>query len=215
VENDRFRAPLPEKKIAELRTAQGLDDRPTLTFVGRITEEKGLDVLLRASARVEAAHQIVVAGTGPLLHATRDLASSLGISERLRFVGHVDQLALPVLLRASDVLVLPSISTKRSKEPWGLVVNEAMNCGLPVIASDAVGAAAGGLLVDHETGLVTPERDVAALAFAIHELAVDEAKRRELGEHASARVLAWNYATAADGFDAALAAAEAENARRA
>ncbi len=74
----------------------------------------------------------------------------------------------PVELRnlyaACDVLVLPSIPTRTFREPWGLVVNEAMNRGLAVIASDAVGAAAGGLVRDGRNGLVVPAGDPAALA---------------------------------------------------
>ena len=83
----------------------------------------------------------------------------------------------PVELRnlyaAADVLVLPSIPTRTFREPWGLVVNEAMNQGLPVIASDAVGAAAGGLVRDGRNGLVVPAGDSAALAGALRRLADD------------------------------------------
>ncbi len=207
VENERFRAPVALGEIRALRNRFSLKDRPTFTFVGRITEEKGLRVLMAASAQVQAPHQVVVAGTGPLLDSIRATASSLGINERVRFIGHIDQGNLPALLHASDVLVVPSVSTRTFREPWGLVVNEAMNCSLPVIATDAVGAAAGGLVIHQETGLVVPERDVSALASALEELAWDEPGRRRLGEHARSRVLAWNYMAAADAFDAALAAA--------
>ncbi len=82
-----------------------------------------------------------------------------------------------------------------------------MNAGLPVIATDAVGAAAGGLVVDGETGLVVPAGDAGALAVAFEKLAADTSTRRRLGEAASSRVLEWNYVAAADGFSAALAAA--------
>ena len=63
--------------------------------------------------------------------------------------------------------MLPSITTALDKEPWGLVVNEAMHAGLPVVATDAVGAAAGGLVRDGENGFVVPERDADALAAAV------------------------------------------------
>ena len=207
VENERFRTSVPQEEVGALRSRLELLDRPTFTFVGRVTEEKGLDVLMEASARVEAAHQVVVAGTGELLEATKSLARSLGISERVRFIGHIDQADLPVLLRASDVLVLPSVSTRRVRETWGLVVNEAMNCALPVIATDAVGAAAGGLIVHNETGIVVPQRNATALAAALEDLLADDDRSRRMGELASERVLAWNYVAAADAFDQALAAA--------
>ena len=209
VENELFRRPVPPAAIRAQRDLMRLGETPTFTFVGRITEEKGLDVLLEASARIGASHQIVIAGTGPLLKSTKSLAQSLGISERVRFVGHIDQTDLPKLLYSSDVLVLPSVSNRRVRETWGLVVNEAMNCGLPVIATDAVGAAAGGLVVHEETGLVVPERDASALAQACDELIADSSERRRLGLSARSRVVNWNYSAAADGFGEALAAAGA------
>ena len=61
---------------------------------------------------------------------------------------------LPALYAAADVLVLPSIRTRTFTEPWGLVTNEAMHQGTPVIATDAVGAVAGGLVRDGRNGLV-------------------------------------------------------------
>jgi glycosyltransferase involved in cell wall biosynthesis len=207
VDNERFRITAPQEEIRAFRNRFRLGDGPTFTFVGRLTEEKGLDILMAASAQVKAPHELVIAGTGPLLESTKARACSLGLKERVRFIGHIDQTDLPVLLQASDALVLPSVSTRSFKEPWGLVVNEAMNCRLPVIATDSVGAAAGGLVIHRETGLVVPQRDASALASAIEELACDKMKRRSLGEAASARVLAWNYTAAADAFDAALAAA--------
>ncbi len=68
------------------------------------------------------------------------------------------------------MLVLPSVTTPRFREPWGLVLNEAMAAGTAVVATTAVGAAAGGLVLDGETGLVVPERDHAALAAALDRL---------------------------------------------
>ena len=84
---------------------------------------------------------------------------------------------------------------------------------LPVVATDAVGAAAGGLVVNRETGLVVREGDAGGLAQALAELAVNEAMRHRLGEQAGARVLAWNYQAAADAFVAALGAAVEERGR--
>jgi glycosyltransferase involved in cell wall biosynthesis len=207
VDNERFRTPVAQEEIRAFRNRFRLADAPTFTFVGRITKEKGLDVLMAASAQTQAPHELIVAGTGPLLESMKARAHSLGINERVRFIGQIDQTHLPVLLHASDALVLPSVSTRSFKEPWGLVVNEAMNCRLPVIATDSVGAAAGGLVIHQETGLIVPERDASALASALEDLASDNVKRCSLGQAASSRVLNWNYTAAADAFDAALAAA--------
>lgn len=115
----------------------------------------------------------------------------------------------PVELRnlyaACDVLVVPSIATRTFREPWGLVVNEAMNRGLPVIASDAVGAAAGGLVRDGRNGLVVPAGDRNALAGAMRRLAAEPAMRARLGEAGAQDVRAFTYEAWAAGFSQALA----------
>jgi glycosyltransferase involved in cell wall biosynthesis len=104
-----------------------------------------------------------------------------------------------------DVLVVPSIPTRTFREPWGLVVNEAMNRGMPVIASDAVGAAAGGLVRDGETGLVVPAGDSAALADALCRLDSDPPLRLRLGKAGAENVRAFTYDAWAKGFSRALA----------
>jgi len=115
----------------------------------------------------------------------------------------------PVELRSlyaeSDVLVVPSIPTSTFREPWGLVVNEAMNRELPVIASDAVGAVAGGLVRDGLNGLVVPAGDSVALAAAINRLAGQPELRAQFGEAGAQDVSAFTYDAWAAGFTAALA----------
>jgi glycosyltransferase involved in cell wall biosynthesis len=152
-------------------------------------------------------HRLVIAGRGPMLDTVRGWVADRGIEDRVCFLGYVGQGDLPALLQASDALVLPSVATVRWREPWGLVVNEAMNAGLAVIATDSVGATAGGLLVHDETGLVVRQRDARALAGAIDVLAGDSETRRRLATAANAHVLDWNYEVQADGFERALNAA--------
>ena len=110
----------------------------------------------------------------------------------------------PVQLRslyaAADVLVVPSIPTRTFREPWGLVVNEAMNRNLPVIASDAVGAVAGGLVRDGRNGLVVPAGDSRALADALRRLAVDAPLRARLGAAGHSDVQAYTHGAWAQGF---------------
>ena len=84
--------------------------------------------------------------------------------------------------------MLPSIPTRDFREPWGLVTNEAFNQGVPVIATDAVGAAAGGLIEHERTGLVVPAGDAEALAGALRRLHDDPALRARLGAAARAAV---------------------------
>jgi len=83
-----------------------------------------------------------------------------------------------------DLSVLASTIIPTGKEPWGLVVNEAMNQGVPVIATDAVGAAAGGLLQSGVNGFVVPERDSSALAQALERILTDEDPRKRMSENA-------------------------------
>ncbi len=117
----------------------------------------------------------------------------------------VDARRLRALYDAADVLVVPSIPTRTFREPWGLVINEAMNRELPVIASDAVGAAAGGLVRDGHNGLVVPAGDVDALANAMRRLAGDAALRVRLGAAGGRDVLAYSHDAWAAGFSGALA----------
>ncbi len=105
----------------------------------------------------------------------------------------------------ADVLVVPSIWTRTFREPWGLVVNEAMNRGLATIASDAVGAVAGGLVRDGHNGLVVPAGDSDALARAMVRLASDPELRARLGTAGATDVRAYTHEAWAEGFCAALA----------
>jgi glycosyltransferase involved in cell wall biosynthesis len=153
---------------------------PTAMFVGRLSNEKGVDVLLRAWSKIEhgepLAHLVVV-GSGPEEAALKTLADSLGLT-RTEWVPFVQQQYLPRLYARASVLVLPSRS-----EPWGFVVNEAMACGVPVIASDAVGAAAD-LIDDGVTGFRFPSDDHDALQARLIQLLRDPDLCRQMGAEA-------------------------------
>jgi glycosyltransferase involved in cell wall biosynthesis len=181
--------------------------RTKFLFAGRPVREKGLEVLMeawRASGLKAPTAALVLVGVG----SGSAWIPGGGAAEQ----GHDGVVCLdpvpPVELRnlyaASEVLVLPSIPTRTFREPWGLVVNEAMNRGLPVIASDAVGAAAGGLVRDGDNGLVVPAGDSAALAHAIGRLAADAPLRARLGETGANDVRSYSHDAWADGFSRAL-----------
>ena len=125
-------------------------------------------------------------------------------SPSVRSVPAVGPRQLRNFYRAADVLVMPSIRTATFREPWGLVANEAMNQHVPVIASDAVGAAAGGLVQSERNGLVVPADESTALAAALRRLAGDRALRERLGDAAAADVGAYTPAAWAGGMSAAL-----------
>jgi glycosyltransferase involved in cell wall biosynthesis len=170
-------------------------------FIGRLEREKGLHVLLDAWRRADlgAAARLALAGEGPL----RSRIESAGRGVRL--LGRVDRSELPPLYAAADVLVLPSISTATFKEPWGLVCNEAMHQATPIIATDCVGAVAGGLVRDGRNGLVAPAGDAVALADRLRTLASNPELRARLGQAAHEDIAPYTAAAWAEGMSRALA----------
>lgn len=173
-------------------------------FVGRDAPEKGLTVLLDAWRETglrppEAA--LVLAGVASHSGA---LAADLHTTDGVVALGALTASQLRGLYGACDVLVVPSVATRTFREPWGLVVNEAMNRGLAVIASNAVGAAAGGLLRDGTNGLIVAAGNPRALAGAINRLDADAALRRAMGAAGAQDVLAFSQEAWAEGFSRAL-----------
>jgi glycosyltransferase involved in cell wall biosynthesis len=170
-------------------------------FAGRPAREKGLGVLVEAwsTAGLQApTAALVLVGAG----STPPWVPAGGA---VVYLPSVSQVELRNFYSRADVLVVPSIPTPTFREPWGLVVNEAMNRGLPVIASDAVGAAAGGLVRDGRNGVIVPSSDPIALAAALRRLAGDPVLRERLGSAGREDVRAYTYEAWADGFSQALA----------
>ena len=207
VDNDFWRAPEIEAPSAPDWPAEA---ETKFLFVGRPVREKGLEVLMQAwratALGLPTAALVLVGGraASPFPDAGGAAGSALDGADVLR-LGAVGAAELRNFYAACDVLVLPSIATATFREPWGLVVNEAMNRGLAVIASDQVGAAAGGLVRDGENGLVVRAGDSASLAGALQRLAGDPPLRGRLGRTAAADVLAFNHDAWAQGFSEALA----------
>jgi glycosyltransferase involved in cell wall biosynthesis len=177
------------------------DAEVTFLFAGRPTREKGLGVLVEAWS-VSGLHTptaaLVLVGAG----STPPWVPAGGA---VRSLDAVPSTQLRNFYAAADVLVVPSIPTPTFREPWGLVVNEAMNRGLPVIASDAVGAAAGGLVRDGQNGIMVPAGDPIALAAALRALAGDPSLRARMGAAGRADVSAYTYDAWARGFSSGLA----------
>jgi glycosyltransferase involved in cell wall biosynthesis len=177
-------------------------------FVGRPQQEKGLAVLDEAWRGAELKPEqaaLVLAGVDRSLTAIAPAGPRREGDAGMLGLGRLEPLELRDIYAACDVLVLPSIATRTFQEPWGLVINEAMNRGLPVIASDAVGAVAGGLVRDGVNGLVVASGDSAALAHAIVRLAEDRQLLARLGAQGARDVRAYSYDAWAEGFSSALA----------
>jgi glycosyltransferase involved in cell wall biosynthesis len=177
-------------------------------FVGRPAREKGLRVLTEAwrttGLRAPPA-ALVLVGVGPNPPWVPTGGAAGDARDGILWMEPVPPAELRNIYAVCDVLVVPSIATPMFREPWGLVVNEAMNQGLAVIASDAVGAVAGGLIRDGHNGLVVPAGDSDALAVAINRLAAEPALRARLGEAGAKDVHAFTYDAWARGFASALA----------
>jgi glycosyltransferase involved in cell wall biosynthesis len=144
----------------------------TFLYVGRLDPEKGLDVLLRAFEEVPG--RLVLAGSG-----TEEERLRAAAGERIEFLGPRDRDELPALYAEADVFVLPSLS-----EPWGMVLLEAAAAGLPLVATDAAGAA-WEVVENDRNGYRVPAGDVGALAEALRLLAVDPARRARLGDRSA------------------------------
>lgn len=213
VEAELFGRAVAADEVAAWRAAHALPDGPLVLYVGRLVPEKGIEELLAAWGQLAESAPLGASGHGapPTLVAIGDgpLAGAVEAAPHARLLGALPRERLPVAYAAAALLVLPSIPTPRFREPWGLVCNEALHQGTPVIATTAVGAAAGGLVRDGETGLVVPPNDPHALAVAIDRLLADPALRARLGEAGRAALAGHTYEAMADAFGVALARAGA------
>jgi glycosyltransferase involved in cell wall biosynthesis len=142
-----------------------------LLYVGRLERWKGVDLLLDALRSVPGNWTLDVVGDGAERSALEEHARPLG--GRVTFVGGVPNDELADRYQRAAAVVIPSRRTAQVSETWSLVVNEAMQAGALVVASDAVGAARDGL-VSPSTGLVVPEGSVTALAAVLTRLVNDD-----------------------------------------
>jgi glycosyltransferase involved in cell wall biosynthesis len=182
---------------AAVRRQMGIDSGATVfAFAGKLIDKKRpadfVDALADVRGRGLDAWALVI-GAGPLQAALEQRAAARNLP--VRFAGFRNQTELPAYFAAADALVLPS----DGGETWGLVVNEAMACGLPAIISDACGCARD--LADTGTaGVVYPCGDVAALADAMAALHSDLAARRpEIGAAVAQTIAKYSLEAAVDG----------------
>jgi glycosyltransferase involved in cell wall biosynthesis len=202
VEPELFGRQVGATEIEDFRARHGLGDSPLALYVGRLVAEKGVDVMLSAWQRRAA--------NGPGRHATLVLIGDGPLSADapgVHFLGPLPRAELPVAYAAAQFALLPSVPTPRFTEPWGLVCNEAMHQGRPVLATTTVGAVAGGLVRDGGNGVVVPPGDPDALAEGMERLLGDPALRSRLGSAAREAVSVYTYDAMVDAFDRALATA--------
>jgi glycosyltransferase involved in cell wall biosynthesis len=165
------------------------EGRRRVLFVGKLIGRKHPADLLHAVAQLrDKSLQIAFAGSGELESELRKIAAASSVDAD--FLGFVNQSELPAVYASADLLVLPS----DSQETWGLVVNEAMACGIPAVVSDVVGCGPD-LIEAGRTGATFPVGDTAALAAAIgNVLSLDPEQTRR---HLAAKMAVYSPARAA------------------
>ena len=177
----RFR---PGLSVPDWRLRCGLADAPLVTYLGRLTLDKGVHRFLDAVAEAQARTDLVaiVGGTGPEEGAVRRrIAEDPRLTGRVRYVGPVTEEEKPALLAESDLFVLPSTSDTSS-----VALLEAMACGTMVVAPATGGAAE--VVEDGRTGRRVPMLDPGALGRAIVDLLDRPADRRRVGAAAAESV---------------------------
>jgi glycosyltransferase involved in cell wall biosynthesis len=151
----------------------------------RLVPEKGVDLLLRAAARLPGVWRLHIAGDGPERPFLEQLARQLGIKERVQFDGVITSAQMPGYLQQLDVLALTSRTLTNWKEQFGRILIEAMACEVAVVGSDS-----GEIPhVIGQAGLIFPEGDEAALHQHLLTLMQSETVRDELGRNGRNRVL--------------------------
>lgn len=208
VDNSFYGRKVSKDEISLLRSKLGIAaGQKVVLYLGRLEEIKGLPYLLEAFASLRLDDAVLVlAGTGSELPKLQRLALDLGIADRVYFPGYISQDETVPFYAIAWAFVLSSITLPTGKELWGLVVNEAMNQGVPVIATDAVGAAAGGLVQDGVSGFLVPERDSVALGQALQCILNDELLRKQMGENARRIIAGWDNERMVLGFRQAIEA---------
>lgn len=167
-----------------------LPPRPRVLFLGRLHNQKGVDVLVRALVAMPGVH-LVVAGDGPERRALHRLVERLGLTDRVRFLGFVPRTEVPGLLASADVLALPS-----RYEEMGTAVLEGFRAGVPVVAADTGGVSS--MVSDGVTGLLVPPGQPAALGAALQRVLRDQALARRLVTQGRQRSRDYSWETLAD-----------------
>lgn len=207
VDNQMLSARAEMLGAAQARQRLDIDaDAEIVLFAGKLLERKRPLDAIRAVATLRRSGRdvrLVVAGDGPLRGEACALADGLGVP--VKILGFCNQSLMPTVYRASDLLVLPSASS----ETWGLVVNEALACGTPVVVSDDCGCAPD-LAITGKTGRSYRGGDVEDLTQAI-----DDVLRRPPSAAAMQQMVdRYSLDAAADGIQACLTALSERKSRR-
>jgi glycosyltransferase involved in cell wall biosynthesis len=206
---------------AELARARSDSERSRLGLprhyflcVSRFVPKKNLPTLIEAYARYaettgSSAWNLVLIGSGPLETELRSLAASREVTDRVQFPGFLQYADLPAYYGLADALVLPSAS-----DQWGLVVNEAMASGLPVLVSSRCGCAPD-LVLEAENGHTIVPGDITSLQMAmVRQSQYDRRKSEQMGMRSREIISAYTPGAFASGLESAVASALARSSVR-
>ena len=160
----------------EVSIGSSFSDRNRIIYAGQIIRGKGVDVLLKAMARITVPFECLILGEGNHRAYCEQLSHKLRLQDRVRFEGYIPQTMLGAYYREASVAVLSSVWP----EPFGAVGLEAMRYGVPVVAFNA-----GGIkewLISAYNGYLVPWMDCAAFACRVQELLLDKNLARQMGE---------------------------------
>lgn len=203
VDNRRFiqASELGRARRAELRGGLGLDGAiPLILYASKFTSRKRPLDLVQAKLALERQGircGLLMIGSGEQEAAIREFCATHQMQD-VAFTGFVNQTELPAYYAAADVFVLPS-----ENEPWGLIINEVMCAGLPVVVTEEVGAAPD-LVLPGENGAVYPAGNVEALTEILRRLVVDQPLRQRMGEKSLSIISGWSYEQCVSGIRSAL-----------
>lgn len=188
VDNDwwRSRAAMVDRRAVR-KSWRIPDEALVVLFCGKLQPWKRPQDALHAFARADVpGSYLVFAGTGPLFASLEREAEYLGVTERVRFLGFVNQTQLPEIYTASDLMVLPS-----QYDACPVVVCEAMLCGCPAVISDEI-RGRFDIVAHGTTGFIFPCRDIQALARILSLALADRTRLIELRRIAVARMETWS-----------------------
>ncbi|MDO9084686.1 MAG: glycosyltransferase family 4 protein [Anaerolineaceae bacterium] len=200
IDNSQYNNPVSETEILKIRNKYKIDGKSkTILYLGRLEEIKGVEFLIKALIKLNIDFLCIIAGTGNDEEKLKSLVIQLKLEEKVVFTGYIPITETRFFYAISDVYVLPSITTISGKETWGLTINEALNQSIPVIATNAVGAAAGGLVKHGWNGLIVNEQNPVALAKAI-ETILDPKNYESFKINAGESIKNWTQEEMSKGF---------------
>jgi glycosyltransferase involved in cell wall biosynthesis len=192
---------IPSQPREQFRAGVGIcDEDVVVLYVGRLESYKGVAILLEGFEKALKRNQklvLAVIGDGSMTQEVESVRNRMA-SGRVHLVGRQPVESVTQWMRSSDMLVLPSLH-----EQWGMVVNEAMTCGLPVIVSDACGCV-DDLIEDGRTGFVFKSGESGDFAAKILQLAEDPSRRQGMGLEGQRRIEPWAIERQAETIRSAL-----------